>query len=129
LELNSTLAVASNITPDSVAFMKKLYPTIDFQFGPDLIAFPLEGVSSLAVELLAAMKQKDLDALKPILFDSNLATFLAKDNGTVFLKLLGGLDKAREELQWALRTVPFGTNWPQEISYAMNLLVTTEGAH
>jgi hypothetical protein len=126
LELNSTLAVDTNVTQDSVAFMKKLYPIVDFRFGPDLIAFPLESISHLAVELLAAMKRKDLDALKPILFDANLATFLTRDGGTVFLKLLGGLDKAREELQWALRTVPFGTNWPQEISDAMNTLVMAE---
>jgi hypothetical protein len=122
LELNSSLAVDSAISPDTFAFMKKFYAHVDFRFGPDLIAFPLEGISSLSLKLFAAMKRKDLDALNPVLFDPNLAVFVTKDDGTAFLKLLGRLDKERDELQWALRTVPFGTNWPQEISNAMKIL-------
>jgi hypothetical protein len=128
LELNSSLAVDSSIAADSVAFMKKWYANADFRFGPDLIAFPLEGVSSLALKLLDAMKRKDLDFLKPVLFDASLAAFVTKDGGTALLKLLARLDKAREELQWALRTVPFGTNWPKEISNGINTLAPSEAA-
>jgi hypothetical protein len=128
LELNSSLAVDSDIAPDSVAFMKEWHPMIDFRFGPDLIAFPLEGVSSLSLKLLAAMKRQDMEFLQPLLFDSNLAAFVTKYDGIAFIKLLNRLDKNREELQWALQIVPFGTNWPKEISNAILALGLSDSA-
>jgi hypothetical protein len=122
LELNSFLAVDTKNTPASAGFMKEQYPTVTFTFWPGMIAFPMENLSPLSLKLLAAMKRKDQEFLKPVLFDPRLVAFLVADNGATLAKLLRGLDQNRDQLQMELRIFSFGTNWPKEISVAINNL-------
>jgi hypothetical protein len=116
LELNSYLAVDTQRTPETVAFMKKYYAGVDFTFWPSLIAFPLENVAQLALKLLAAITGRNPEVLKDVLFEENLAPFLVNDNGVIFLKLLRQLDNSRNTLQMELRRFHFGTAWPKAIA-------------
>ena len=51
VEWNSFLAIDQMNTPDTVVYMQRAYPLIDFRFRPSLIAFDLECLTSLIVEI------------------------------------------------------------------------------
>jgi hypothetical protein len=119
LELNSYLAVDTENTSETVAFMKKHYPNIDFSFWASLVAFPLENVAQLAMKLLAAVNERNVAVLKEVLFEEHLAPFLVKDGNEIFLKLLRQLDNDRNRLLMELRRFHFGTSWPKEIAQGL----------
>jgi hypothetical protein len=119
LELNSFLAVDTVNSPKSAAFIKRQYPDVAFGFWPSLIAFPLENISSLSLNLVSAIRRNDQELLRPVLFDPSLVSFLTEDRGATFAKLLQGLQQDRGRLQWELRMLPDGTVWPKEVAEAI----------
>ena len=120
LELNSFLAVDQNRTPESVAMMKRRYPTVDFAFIPGATAFPLEDIAPTAQRLLSAMKRGDGEFLKPLLFDPDLVGFLIAREGLAFAKVLRGLLVERERYQSYRGMWGFGTNWPKDLHDAVS---------
>lgn len=122
LELNSYLAVDTERTPETAAFMKKYHTGIEFGFWPSLIAFPLQNISRLALRLLTAIKGRNLEALQEVLFEEGLGQFLINDGGVIFLRLLRQLENDRARLLMELHQFHFGTPWPKEITAGLKAL-------
>src|SRR5262249_19095988 len=67
LELNSFLAMPQ-LSPETGDYVTQLHPDLNFEFTPDLSAFPLEPLHDLATTLFAEVKHAKPKLLKEILF-------------------------------------------------------------
>jgi hypothetical protein len=82
LELNSSLAVSSQFSQETAAYVKQAHPDLNFYFRADFPAFPLTAVEGLAKELLNEVKQSRPRLLKEILFDPVLTVHMTKPGAT-----------------------------------------------
>jgi hypothetical protein len=120
LELNSHLAMPSEDTQESSAYVSKMYPEIYFTFYPSLIAFPLEHIHGLALTIFSEIKKAKPELFKLILFDPALAGFLMKPGSDmVFARFLSGLAGNQAQLYMEMRRFPPMQFWPKELDAAM----------
>ncbi|PYU53217.1 MAG: hypothetical protein DMG48_03000 [Acidobacteria bacterium] len=120
LELNSHVAMPSDDTQESSAYVAKMYPEMYFTFWPSLIAFPLEYIHGLALTLFSEIKKAKPDLLKLILFDSAFVGFLTRPGSDmVFARFLSGLASNQAQLHMEMRRFPSMQFWPKELDAAI----------
>jgi len=120
LELNSHLAMPSDDTQESSAYVAKIYPEMYFTFWPSLIAFPLEHIHGLALTLFSEIRKAKPELLNLILFDPALAGFLTRPGSDmVFARFLSGLACNQTQLHIEMRRSPPMQFWPKELEAAI----------
>jgi hypothetical protein len=120
LEFNSHVAIPSDDTQESSAYVAKMYPEMYFNFWPSLIAFPLEPIHGLASTLFSEIKKAKPELLKLIFFDSALVGFLTRPGSDmVFARFLSGLASDQAHLYMEMRRLPPMQFWPKELDAAM----------
>jgi hypothetical protein len=98
-----------------------------FTFWPSLIAFSLEHIFTLALELFTEIKRRKPQLLNLILFDPALATFLTRaGSDVVFARFLSGLARDQAQLNMELRRFPPILFWPKELEVALKQLRNTD---
>jgi len=127
LELNSHLATSGKDTKESAAYVAAAYPAMYFAFWPCLIAFPLENIFGLALELFIEIKKGKPQLLNLILFDPALASYLTRPGSDmVFARFLSGLARDQAQLYLELRRFPPMLVWPKELDAAFKQLRTSQ---
>jgi hypothetical protein len=126
LELNSYLAVMTDKSPESAAYVAKQYPDLVFNFWPCLIAFPFKPVVPLALKIYKEISAGRKGFLGQLMFDPALAGFLTDKPGGLQLygSFLRGLVSDQSALFMELRRFPPMDDWPTELAQ----LIDSRGA-
>jgi hypothetical protein len=118
--LNSFLAVKSADTPETTSYVAQHYPGLSFNFWPSLVAFSLDPVMKLALELYREITQGKAQLFQMVLFDAALTSFLFKTGGErIFVKFLKGLASNHGQLFLEQRRFHPEVNWPKELKAAV----------
>jgi hypothetical protein len=120
LELNSYLAFDGDRTKQSSAYIAAAYPGINFYFRPSLIAFPLEHIHAISLEIYDAIKTDRSHLLEQILFDPALVAFLkGAGRDAAFLNCLRDIESEHGRLFLAMRRFRSMLPWPAELDVAL----------
>jgi len=121
LELNSFLAIPA-LSPDTGAYIAKIYPNLDFTFRPDMFAFELNPLHDLAKALFTEIKRSQPVLLKQILFDAGLVSILNRPGSEgIFATFLDSVSKERGEVSMILRRFS-ASGWPLDLAKELTLL-------
>jgi hypothetical protein len=108
---------------DQTWHMAAAYPGLYFAFWPSLIAFSLEHIFDLALELFTQTKKAKSQFLELVLFDHALVRFLTRPGSdVVFSGFLRGLATEQSKLYLQMRRFAPMLDWPKELAEAFKQL-------
>jgi hypothetical protein len=111
----------SDVSPETADHITKFHPNVLLGFWPSFIAFPLEPIFPLAVRLFQNSANGQREFIASVVFDPNLAGFLAKPEGSdiiaKFLKILAR-DQARLMHEMGRWRLPL--DWPGPLKEAIS---------
>ena len=104
-------------------FVQSLYSKTDFVFWPSFIAFPLDEIGTLAIQIFDELQSRQTETVTKILFDDRLTQFL--DEGSdlpTYLSFLKAVDDDHDRLMLELRRFGHGVVWPKRMQEKLESL-------